>query len=348
MLDDRLVAAQAVAPAEAGLQLTGLSKGFASVQALTDVSLAARPGEIVALVGENGAGKSTLLRILSGDYLPDGGSIRLDGRPVAFDSPLAARRSGIRVIYQEPEIIPGVDVAENIWVGELPRRGPFVWRRRLRELVRADLERHGFEDVLPVHLMGDRLSAAQRQLVEIMRALKSDVRVLALDEPTSSLTDTEVERLFALVRRLRSQGVAIIYVSHRIKEILQLADRVTVLRDGRLVAARDVGELSEDEIVRLMVGRQLEDVFHRRRATRSSVVLGVQDLKQPVASGSHLRRACRRSRRTCRSGRRRPHRVGKGPLWRSAADVWSSAGRWAGGLHTPANRRHPARSRIRP
>jgi L-arabinose transport system ATP-binding protein len=267
--------------AEAGLVLAGLSKGFAGVQALSDVSLTVHRGEILALVGENGAGKSTLLRILSGDHVPDAGTIRLGGRTVSFASPLDARRSGIRVIYQEPEIIGGVDVAENIYVGELPRRGPLVWRRRLRELVQADLERYGFRDVLPVQLMGEQLSAAQRQLVEIMRALKSDVRVLALDEPTSSLTDTEVERLFALVRQLRAQGVAIIYVSHRIKEILQLADRVAVLRDGRLVATRPVAELSEDEIVRLMVGRQLEDVFHRRRAARADVVLRVEELHSP-------------------------------------------------------------------
>ncbi|MBA3777898.1 MAG: sugar ABC transporter ATP-binding protein [Chloroflexi bacterium] len=261
------------------LELIGLSKAFANVQALQDVSLDVRPGEILALVGENGAGKSTLLRILSGDYRPDEGTMRLGGETLSFTSPRDARRAGVRVIYQEPEIVPGVDVAENIYVGELPHRGPFVDRQQLDRLVADGLHRYGFERVLPAQLMGDELSPAQRQLVEIMRALKSDVRVLALDEPTSSLTDEEVERLFTLVRRLRSEGVAIIYVSHRIREILQLADRVAILRDGKLVAVRPAGETSDAEIVRLMVGRELRDVFKRRRAVQERVVLAVEDLR---------------------------------------------------------------------
>jgi ABC-type sugar transport system ATPase subunit len=260
------------------LEIRGITKAFPNVQALTDISLDVHPGEILALMGENGAGKSTLLKILNGDYQPDSGSILLDGQPLSFSNPGDARVAGIRVIYQEPEIIPGVDVAENIYAGELPSRGPFVDRRRLNELVAADLARYGFQGVLPTDLMGDQLSAAQRQLVEIARALKSRLRVLALDEPTSSLTDEEVDGLFALVRRLRDEGVAIIYVSHRIKEILRLADRVAVLRDGRLIAVRPASELSEGEIVRLMVGRELKDVFKRRRAVTDRVVLKVEGL----------------------------------------------------------------------
>lgn len=260
------------------LELESISKGFAAVQALQDVSLQVMPSEVLALMGENGAGKSTLLRILSGDYRPDRGAIRLDGAPIAFRSPLDARDSGIRVIYQEPEIVPGVDVAENVYIGELPRRGPFVDRRRLRALLREDLRRYGFESVLPATLLGEQLSPAQRQLVEILRALKAGVRVLALDEPTSSLTDSEVDRLFALVRQLRAQGVGVIYVSHRIKEILRIADRVAVLRDGRLVDVRPATELTEDDIVRRMVGREVRDVFQRRRAVQDRVVLRVEHL----------------------------------------------------------------------
>ena len=168
------------------------------------------------------------------------------------------------MIYQEPEIIPGVDVAENIWVGELPKRFGLLDRGRLNAQVRRSLVEYGFEGILPMNLLGDQLSSAQRQIVEIMRALKSGVRVLALDEPTSSLTDDEVERLFTLVRRLRDEGVAIIYVSHRIKEILRLCDRVAILRDGRLIAVKPAAELNDAEIVRLMVGRELSDVFQRR------------------------------------------------------------------------------------
>jgi L-arabinose transport system ATP-binding protein len=261
-----------------GLEIRGVSKAFPNVQALDDVSLDVQPGEIVAFLGENGAGKSTLLKIINGDYQPDAGTLTLNGQALRFANPFEAHRAGIRVIYQEPEIIPGVDVAENIYVGELPRRGGFVDRRLLETRVRADLDRYGFSAVLPMGLMGDMLSPAQRQLVEIMRAIKSNVRVLALDEPTSSLTDDEVHRLFTLVRRLRDEGVAIIYVSHRIREILQLADRVAILRDGSLIAVRPAPDLTEADIVRLMVGRDLSAVLQRRRAVTDRVVLRAEHI----------------------------------------------------------------------
>jgi L-arabinose transport system ATP-binding protein len=267
------------------LEIRGMTKLFPNVNALVDVSIDVNPGEILALMGENGAGKSTLLKILSGDYQPDAGTVTRDGEALTFSSPRDARNAGIRVIYQEPEIIPGVNVAENIYAGELPMRGPFVDRTKLDALVADDLRRHGFEGVLPTNLMGDMLSSAQRQLVEIMRALKSGVRVLALDEPTSSLTDEEVDRLFTLVRRLRAEGVAIIYVSHRINEILRLADRVAVMRDGKLVAVRPAKELTQGEIVRLMVGRELTDVFRRNPAVEDRVVLKVEGIRSDWHKG---------------------------------------------------------------
>jgi L-arabinose transport system ATP-binding protein len=267
------------------LRIRGVSKAFPNVQALDDISLDVRPGEVLAFLGENGAGKSTLLKILNGDYQPDAGTLTMDGQELRFSGPREARAAGIRVIYQEPEIIPGVDVAENIYAGELPRRGLFVDRRELNERVRRDLVEYGFEGVLPRNRMGDELSSAQRQLVEIMRAVKSRMRVLALDEPTSSLTDEEVERLFALVRRLRSEGVAIIYVSHRLQEILRLADRVAILRDGRLVLVKQASELTEDEIVRNMVGRDLGEVFKRRPAATDRVVLRATDIRSDYHRG---------------------------------------------------------------
>jgi L-arabinose transport system ATP-binding protein len=268
------------APPPAGtLVIRNISKAFPNVQALTDVSLDIRPGEILAFMGENGAGKSTLLKIINGDYQPDSGTLSIDGQRLTFANPRAAHQSGIRVIYQEPEIIPGVDVAENIWVGELPTQLGLIDRPRLNRDVRRSLAEYGFESALPMHLLGEELSSAQRQLVEILRAIKSGVRVLALDEPTSSLTDEEVNRLFALVRRLRTEGVAIIYVSHRIREILRLCDRVAILRDGRLVAVKPAAELTEAKIVRLMVGRELSDVFQRRRAGTEREVLRVRDLR---------------------------------------------------------------------
>ncbi len=260
------------------LEIRGVSKAFPNVQALIDVSIDVQPGEILAFMGENGAGKSTLLKIINGDYQPDTGTLTIDGQRLSFANPRMAHKSGIRVIYQEPEIIPGVDVAENIWVGELPKRAGLLDRRRLNEQVQRSLAEYGFENVLPINLLGDQLSSAQRQIVEIMRALKSGVRVLALDEPTSSLTDDEVTRLFALVRRLRDQGVAIIYVSHRIKEILRLCDRVAILRDGSLITVKPASELTEAEIVRLMVGRDLSDVFHRRPAGSEREVVKVDKL----------------------------------------------------------------------
>jgi L-arabinose transport system ATP-binding protein len=260
------------------LKVRNISKAFPNVQALTDISLDIRPGEILAFMGENGAGKSTLLKIINGDYRPDTGTLAIDDEHLSFPNPRAAHEAGIRVIYQEPEIIPGVDVAENIWVGELPKRMGLIDRRRLNSQVRRDLEEYGFEDILPMHLLGEELSSAQRQLVEIMRALKEGTRVLALDEPTSSLTDEEVDRLFTLVRRLRDDGVAIIYVSHRINEILQLCDRVAILRDGHLVAVRPAVALDDAEIVRLMVGRDLADVFQRRPAGTDHEVLRVEEL----------------------------------------------------------------------
>lgn len=260
------------------LKIAHVSKAFPNVKALDDVSLEIRPGEILAFVGENGAGKSTLLKILSGDYQPDAGSIILDGEEVLFPNPNSARKAGIRVIYQEPEIIPWVSVPENIWVGELPKTYGFVNRQRLNTLVQESLEAYGFESVLPIDLMGYELSSAQRQLVEIMRTLKSGVRVLALDEPTSSLTDDEVDRLFKLVRKLRDDGVALIYVSHRLNEIRRLCDRVAILRDGKLVTVRPVSDITENEIVSLMVGRELSDVFHREVVEDQRTVLEVRGL----------------------------------------------------------------------
>ena len=260
------------------LEIRNISKAFPNVQALTDVSLDIQPGEILAFMGENGAGKSTLLKIINGDYQPDSGTLTIDGQRLNFPNPNAAHNAGVRVIYQEPEIIPGVDVSENIWVGELPGKFGFVNHRKLKDQVKVSLKEYGFEDILPMNLLGDELSAAQRQIVEIMRALKSGVRVLALDEPTSSLSDEEVDRLFALIRRLRDEGVAIIYVSHRIKEILRLCDRVAILRDGQLVGVKHASELTDAEIIRMMVGRELSDVFHRKRVVNDREVLRVENL----------------------------------------------------------------------
>ncbi|MCO6011297.1 sugar ABC transporter ATP-binding protein [Actinoallomurus purpureus] len=258
------------------LRAVGISKRFAGVRALDDVTLDFPGGAVTALMGENGAGKSTLIKIINGDHLPDRGRVVLDGAPLALHAPADARRAGIRVIPQEPEIVPHVSVAENVYIGALPRKaGRALDRVGLRARVRADLRRLGFERVLDPDTLGSHLTPAQRQLVEILRALTTDAKVIAFDEPTSSLSENEVEALFALIRRLREEGLAVIYVSHRMQEIFRLADRIAVLRDGGLVGVRDVDRTDEAEIVRMMVGRDLSDMFAREHGATDEVVLEV-------------------------------------------------------------------------
>ena len=282
-------AAAGTSPTTSRLRAEQISKSFGPVHALTGVSLDVRAGEVLALMGENGAGKSTLLRVLSGDHQPDSGRLLLDGAPVAFHSPREAHRAGLRVIQQEPEIVPHVSVAENVYLGALPTRGRVLDKRALFAQVRRDLERYGFQDVLDPAALGSDLSAAQRQLVEILRALAGEVRVIAFDEPTSSLSDHEVDALFGLIRRLRDDGVAIVYVSHRMPEIFAVADRVAVLRDGHYVGDRTVADTDHAELVRMMVGRNLADMFVRTPREPGEVVLAVDDLATDDVRGISLR-----------------------------------------------------------
>ncbi len=260
------------------LEFISIDKVFPGVQALEDVSLEVRPGEVLALVGENGAGKSTLLRVMNGDYHPDGGSLKFRGEPVTFVTPRDAHMRGIRVIYQEPEILPDLSVAENIYLGELPRRGRAVvdWDL-LFDKAQAHLTRLGVGGISP-RAKASSLSAAQKQMVEIARAIKSDLSVLALDEPTSSLSESDSAQLFEIVNQFRKAGVGIIYVSHRLPEILKLADRIAILRDGKLVAVRASQGTSEDELVSLMVGRDLERRFDHQSFVQPEVVLHVEGL----------------------------------------------------------------------
>ncbi|MBP2356045.1 L-arabinose transport system ATP-binding protein [Kribbella aluminosa] len=265
----------------------GITKRFVGVRALTQVDLAVRGGEVLALMGENGAGKSTLLKIITGDYQPDEGSLMLDDAVVGYSSPAGAHRAGVRVIAQEPEIVPHVDVAENVYAGALPRRGRMYSRRRAHEQCARDIDRLGLTGFLRPGTLGRRLSPAQRQLVEIMRGLVGAVRVVAFDEPTSSLSDHEVEILFGLIRRLRDDGVAVIYVSHRMKEIFAVADRIAVLRDGRLVGVRSASETNEDELVRMMVGRELQAMTRPARSP-GEVVLSVENMTSDEVRGIDL------------------------------------------------------------
>jgi ABC-type sugar transport system ATPase subunit len=233
-----------------------VSKRFGATQALAEVSLAVARGEVHALVGENGAGKSTLIRILGGACQPDAGTVRLDGTPRRFADPRAALAAGIVVIPQELRLVPALSVAENLMLGHLPARRLSVDRRALRARAGAALARLGV--ALPLAERVDRLSHAERQLVAIGRALSQQARVLILDEPTTALAAREIRALFGVLAELKAGGVALIYVSHRLAEVVELADRCTVLRDGRAVHGAARGGFDADDLIRHMTGRALE------------------------------------------------------------------------------------------
>jgi ribose transport system ATP-binding protein len=234
---------------------------------------------VTAVVGENGAGKSTLMKILAGAQLPDQGTIRVDGQPVTIESPRAAQQLGIITIYQELSLIDALSVGENIFLGDLPTRAGGDWRVDWPTLWRRSsdlLERVGLR-IRPQTLVRN-LSVAQKQMVEIARALARNVRVLILDEPTSSLTDRETERLFEIIALLKSRGVGIIYISHRLEEVFRIAQHVTVLRDGKVVGSMPIEETSEDALVRMMVGRDLSRLFSQARQSAAPVRLEVRQL----------------------------------------------------------------------
>ena len=266
------------------LEMRGISKTFGPVRALKDVSLSAQAGEIHALMGENGAGKSTLMKILSGAYRADpGGTIRIGGQTADINSPLAARRLGVSVIYQELTLAPNLSVGENIVLGAEPRRAGQIDRAAIRAASQPLLQRLGLD--LPAATLVGRLSMAERQLVEIARALLARSRILVMDEPTTSLSTRETERLFALIRSLRADGLAIIYISHRMAEVYELADRVSVLRDGSAVGTLSRDELSAETLVRLMVGRDLGTFYKKDHAASHAagqssgpVILRIRDV----------------------------------------------------------------------
>ncbi|CAM5432297.1 ABC transporter [Streptomyces spiroverticillatus] len=276
----------------AAVGVHGITKRFGPVQALSGITLDFPRGQVTALMGENGAGKSTLLKILTGDHRPTEGHVTLNGQPVQLGSPAAARAAGIRIIPQEPEIFPHLSVAENVYAGALPRtRGRRLDRKELRRRIEADLVRFGFAEVLDPDTLGSRLTPAQRQLVEVLRALTGErpPELIAFDEPTSSLSEHEVAALFALVRRLREQDVALVYVSHRMAEIFQLADRIAVLRDGALAGVQRADETDERALVRMMVGRDLSTLFVRDRQEPGRPVLEVENLTTDAVRDVSLR-----------------------------------------------------------
>jgi ABC-type sugar transport system ATPase subunit len=260
------------------LRLRGVTKHFAAITALDRVDFDLRHGEIHALLGENGAGKSTLIKVLGGIHIPESGTIEIEGRPARIRSVADADRHGIRIIHQELSLAGNLTVAENIYLGREPSRFGWLRRGQMDRDARSLAKSLGLEELRSVGTVVSSLSVAHQQLVEIARALSTQAKILVLDEPTSALSDAETDALFATLRRLRDQGVGIIYISHRLEEILRLADRITVLRDGQAIATQDTSAVNQRELVRWMVGRDIVDHFHRPPARAGQLALEVRNL----------------------------------------------------------------------
>ena len=242
------------------LTARGVSKSFFGVRVLSDVDLEVSRGEVHGLVGENGAGKSTLMKVLAGVYPPDGGTVEFEGRTVSFTHPRQAMDAGLVTVFQEFTLLPERTVAQNVFLGREPRRAGFIDKKGMLRRTQTLLEELGVTFIDPASRVGS-LTVAEQQIVEIVKALSFDARVIAMDEPTAALSDHEVELLYAIVRRLTARGVAVIYVSHRLKEIFDLCDRITILKDGALVSTDAATGLTSAELVRRMVGRPIQSYF---------------------------------------------------------------------------------------
>ncbi len=260
------------------LEMRGITKRYPGVLALDNVRLAVLPGEVHCLVGENGAGKSTLMKVLAGAINRDEGEILIDGREVHYDTPQQAARLGISMIHQEFNLVSQLSVAENIYLGRAPKRLGLIEWGSLYENARDALVR--LDSDLDPRCAVSTLSVAQQQLVEIAKALSMQARILIMDEPSAALTDHELATLFSLVKSLARQGVAIVYISHRLEEIFSLGDRVTVMRDGQWIATQDVAEVNRDDLIRMMVGRELKDEFPERDIPDGKVRLRVDNLER--------------------------------------------------------------------
>jgi rhamnose transport system ATP-binding protein len=268
------------------LEMKHISMRFDTTQALNDVSLELYPGEIHALMGENGAGKSTLIKIMTGVYHADEGEVLLDGQPIRVNNSVDAQGYGIAAIYQEPMVYPDLNVAENIFISHRSQ-GAFVnWRKMYQDaekiLAKLDVK-------LDVRIPARGLTLASQQTIEIAKAISLNVRVLIMDEPTASLSAHEAEQLFKLTRSLRAQGVSILYISHRMEEVFEIADRVTVFRDGRRISSLPRNEVTKEKVIRDMVGRKIEDFFAKSKEERGELLISVRNLaKANIFSGMNF------------------------------------------------------------
>lgn len=266
------------------LELTGIVKTFPGVRALDEAGLRVYPGRVMALLGENGAGKSTLMKVLTGIYQADSGTLTYRGQPIAFRGPRESQDQGISIIHQELNLLPELSIAANIFLGREPRtRFGNIDHRTLRERAASLLSRLGVRHG-PDTRLGD-LSIGEQQMVEIAKALSFDASVIIMDEPTDALTDTETEQLFKVIRELRAQGCGIVYISHRLKEIFQICDDVTVLRDGKWIGECPVSDLDEDRLIEMMVGRRLDEQYPRLARAPGAVSLQVEQLCGPGVHG---------------------------------------------------------------
>jgi ribose transport system ATP-binding protein len=263
------------------LEMRGIEKSFPGVRALDGVSFSLFSGEVHAVVGENGAGKSTLMKILAGAQPADAGEIAIDGKTVTIDGPRAAERLGVGMIYQEFNLVPELDAIDNITLGIEPLQGILLDIGAAARESQAVLAELGLD--LPLNVPVRRLSVAQQQMIEIAKALLRNARILVMDEPTAALTEREIDRLFALIAKLKASGVGIIYISHRLEELPRIADRITILRDGKAIETRPLAEMPADEMIRLMVGRKLDAHFPDLPpvAADAPIVLDVHDLTRP-------------------------------------------------------------------
>ena len=260
------------------VELRNIYKSFGGVKALTDVSLAVKPGEIHALIGENGAGKSTLIKTLAGAHKPDSGDIFIKGKKTMMSNPQDGINNGVSVVYQEFVLVPDLSVAENIFIDLYRTSKSLINWRQLRKRASEYLDEVGFGNISPNALLSD-LSTAHQQVVEICKALSRNASVLVLDEPTAVLTAKEVEQLFTLLNKLRADGVSVIYISHRLEEVFRLSNRITVLKDGSNVDTVNTTDINEQKLVNMMIGRDLDDYFPKRESKIGEIVMKAENIK---------------------------------------------------------------------